>query len=72
MKVISKLAIIAVFTTIFFHGNCGAADMKDADNLFESGAFEEALKLYESVYEETRVAETREKAFFRVSILRAF
>ncbi|MFH1313224.1 MAG: alpha-2-macroglobulin family protein [Candidatus Eisenbacteria bacterium] len=66
MKVILKLAVVTVLTTISFHGICGAAEMKDADKLFEDGAFEQALKLYESVYEETRVTETREKAFFRV------
>jgi uncharacterized protein YfaS (alpha-2-macroglobulin family) len=66
MRLIPKCVIAMVLATIFSYGASGARDMKDADKLFDDGAFEEALKIYEAVYEEAPTTDTGEKAFFRV------
>jgi uncharacterized protein YfaS (alpha-2-macroglobulin family) len=66
MKAILKALIATALTTMLIYGTAGAGDMKQADKLFDDGAFAEALKIYEGVYKEAPTAEVREKAFFRV------
>lgn len=62
----AKIVAILGLTILFFlRGACAAADIKKADELFEKGTFQEALKEYDGVYKETDKEEVRWMAFFR-------
>ncbi len=60
--------ITLISLTIFFlvSNFAQAAEIKEADTLFEKNNFQQAAKIYEEVYQETTDPETRCRAFFRL------
>ncbi|MFC1646024.1 alpha-2-macroglobulin [Candidatus Omnitrophota bacterium] len=66
LKNIWKFVISVLFLVFFFNGISSASDIKKADDLFEKGTFQEALKEYEEVFKEATDPEIRQKAFFRI------
>ncbi|MFC1752728.1 alpha-2-macroglobulin [Thermoproteota archaeon] len=65
MKTIYKSFALGL-ALLFLSGSlCFAADIKKADDLFEKGTFQEALKEYEALSKEARDPELRFKAFYR-------
>ncbi len=65
MKKIWKCIIPGLFLALFLSGISLASDIGKADELFDKGTFQEALKEYELVFKETTDTEMRWKAFFR-------
>ena len=61
-----KCIILGMFLMLCVHAISAASDLRKADELFDKGTFQEALKVYESVYKETANSQIREKAFFRI------
>ncbi|HEX9916424.1 MAG TPA: MG2 domain-containing protein, partial [candidate division Zixibacteria bacterium] len=61
-----KSIILGLSLVFFLQGVGAASKLKEADELFDKGTFQEALKIYESVYKETSDSQTCEKAFFRI------
>jgi len=66
MKRICKCVILGLFLGLLLNRISLASDIKKADELFDKGTFQEALKEYELVFKETTDTEMRWKAFFRV------
>ncbi|MBN2120638.1 MAG: hypothetical protein JW734_06255 [Candidatus Omnitrophica bacterium] len=66
MEKIWKCIVPALFLTLFLNGISLASGIKKADELFDKGTFQEALKEYEEVFKEATDPELRWKAFFRV------
>ena len=65
MKRMWKCVIPGLFLALFLNGISLASDIKKADELFDKGAFQEALKEYELVFEEAADLDVRWQAFFR-------
>ncbi len=66
MKVIWEGIILGLFLILSLNRVGLASDIKKADELFDKGTFQEALKEYELVFKEADDQEVRWKAFFRV------
>lgn len=66
MKKIWKYLILGLLLIPPANGASLASDIEKADELFDKGAFQEALKEYELVFKEADKSETRWKAFFRI------
>ncbi|GAG40809.1 unnamed protein product, partial [marine sediment metagenome] len=56
---------LTVAGLLCFSQVCIAANLKQADKLFEKGTYQEALKAYKEVFKHPRDRETKWKAFFR-------
>jgi len=65
MKRIWRFILPGLFLIFFLNGISSASDIKEADDLFNKGTFQEAFKEYELVFKETKDSEVRWKAFFR-------
>ena len=59
MKRIWKGVITGLFLSLFLNAISLASDIKKADELFDKGTFQEALKEYEEVFKETADPELR-------------
>lgn len=66
MRIFWNGFVSGLFLALCFNGVAFASDLKKADELFEKGTFQEALKEYESVMKETADPKIHCKAFFRV------
>ena len=66
MKRIWKYLILVLLLIPPVNGANLAPDIGKADELFDKGAFQEALKEYELVFKEAGKPETRWKAFLRI------
>ncbi len=66
MKGIWECIILGLFLALSFNRISLASDIKKADELFDKGTFQEALKEYVLIFKEASDIEVRWKAFFRV------
>ncbi|MFC1712512.1 alpha-2-macroglobulin, partial [Candidatus Poribacteria bacterium] len=66
MKGMWECIILGLFLILSLSRVSLASDIKKANELFDKGTFQEALKEYELVFKETTDPEVRWKAFFRV------
>ncbi|MDP2923336.1 MAG: alpha-2-macroglobulin family protein [Candidatus Omnitrophota bacterium] len=65
MKIVYKLMFLFSFCLLFFNGITFVSDIEKADQLFEKGTFQEALKVYDSLFKDATDPEIKWKAFFR-------
>ena len=68
MRTISKcvvLGLIVAFFVVSVFEIGAASNMREADELFDKGTFQEALEVYESVLKESTDGDTKWRAFFR-------
>jgi uncharacterized protein YfaS (alpha-2-macroglobulin family) len=59
-------SVLGLFLILFVNADKPVSDINRADKLFEKGTYEEALKEYEGVFNETKDNEIRWKSFFRI------
>ena len=66
MRTISKCVVLGLIVAFFVVEVGAASNMREADELFDKGTFQEALEVYESIFKESTDDDARWRAFFRV------
>ena len=65
MKKLALYIALSLFFVSWLPEADTASDLKKADELFEKNTYQEALKMYEAVFEKTTDKDIRWKAYFR-------